>query len=317
MVGLRLLLGTLILRPYVFIFLAAYLALAVPAWGWRRAVLYTGLGYAVAWAAEYSSIHTGFPFGFYTYISAPTLGKELWVAGVPFMDSLSFVFLSFAGLQTARLMVELLRRGPLAPWDVRWAGPAEPLRWRTWALAGLLTMGLDIIIDPVALRGDRWFLGQIYHYPAGGPYFGVPMTNFAGWALVVWAIIGLFLVLDRRLLRRWWGDWRSYPADALWGAGLFAGVLAFNLAVTFAIGEVALGLVGCVWVGLMLSPALARVVRLPAPACPGPDRGPVCDVQGAVGRGPAGAAPAAAAPGDLDAHGQKRQAHRPGRVEPR
>jgi uncharacterized membrane protein len=279
MAMLRLLAGTLVLRPYVFVFLSVYLLLAVPTWGWRRTALYTVLGYILAWAAEYASIHTGFPFGLYTYISAPTLGKELWVAGVPFMDSLSFVFLTFAGLQTARLALEPLKRE--APgWGIRWTATEQPVRWRTWALAGLLTMGLDIVIDPVALRGDRWFLGRIYYYNHGGLYSGVPLSNFAGWALLSWTIIGVFLALDRWLLRARWGSWRSYPADAIWGAGLFAGILAFNLAVTFAIGEVGLGLAGCVWSALMLGPILARVRRQRAPVPSGGDQVRALDGQG-------------------------------------
>ena len=48
---------------------------------------------------------------------------------------------------------------------------------------------LDIIIDPVALRGYRWFLGQIYGYPEGGVYFGVTISNFAGWFLVALVLI--------------------------------------------------------------------------------------------------------------------------------
>ena len=52
---LRLLVGTVLLRPYVFVFLAAFLALAVPAWGWRRTGLYVVLGYVLAWLAEYSA----------------------------------------------------------------------------------------------------------------------------------------------------------------------------------------------------------------------------------------------------------------------
>jgi uncharacterized membrane protein len=268
---LRLLAGTLVLRPYVFVFLAVYLVLAVPAWGWRRTALYSLLGYTIAWTAEYSSIHTGFPFGLYTYISEPTLDKELWVAGVPFMDSLSFVFLTFAGLQTARLALEPLAQAARGL-DIRWAASKHPVTLRTWGLAGLLTMGLDVVIDPVALRGDRWFLGRIYYYNHGGLYSGVPLTNFAGWALLAWTITGVFLALDRRFLQRWWGPWRSYRGEALWGAGLFAGILAFNLAVTFAIGEVALGLVGCAWSAVMLGPILARARRQCAPATPEPER---------------------------------------------
>jgi hypothetical protein len=266
--SLELLLRTVWLRPYVFVFLAAYLALAIPAWGWRRTLLYTVTGYALAWGAEYSSIHNGFPFGRYDYISGPTLDKELWVAGVPFMDSLSFVFLSFAGLQMARLALEPLARGPRGPWDLRWAEPARPIGWRTWALGGLLTMGMDVVIDPVALQGDRWFLGGIYSYPNGGQHFGVPLSNYGGWALLALAIIGILLVVDRWFLRGWsrrpaerrgWGEWRGYPADAVVGAGLFVGVLIFNLAITFAIGETVMGLAGCAWTVLIVGPILARV----------------------------------------------------------
>ena len=267
--ALRLLAGTFALRPYVFAFLAVYLVIAVPAWGWRRTALYTVLGYALAWSAEYSSIHNGFPFGPYTYLSAAALDRELWIAGVPFMDSLSFVFLTFSGLQTARLALQplVVRRG----WDIRWAQPATITGWRTWLLAGLLTMGLDIVTDPAALRGERWFLGRIYFYPEDGVYWGVPLANFAGWALLSWAIIGVFLLLDRRVLQPHWGAWRGYPADALWGAGLFAGVLAFNLAVTFAIGERTLGLVGCAWSAAMLVPMAARLRQQHARASLGPD----------------------------------------------
>jgi uncharacterized membrane protein len=281
---LELLLRTLWLRPYVFVFLAAFLAMAVPAWGWRRTLLYIVMGYALAWAAEYSSIHNGFPFGLYEYVSEPTLEKELWVAGVPFMDSLSFVFLNFAGLQMARLALEPLARGPRGAWDLRWAEPGRPMGWRVWVLGALLTMGLDWVIDPVALQGHRWFLGDIYNYSNGGEYFGVPLTNFGGWLLVALTVIGIFLVVDRWLLRgrprgaaqiRGWGDWRGYPADALVGAGLFVGVLVFNLGITFAIGESVMGLVGCIWAVGMAGPILGRIAMTLRPA-----KAPVADALG-------------------------------------
>jgi putative membrane protein len=245
----------------VFIFLLVYLVLAIPAWGWRRTFAYLILGYSLAWLAEFSSIHTGFPFGKYTYIQDPTIDREIWVAGVPLMDSLSFVFLSFAGLQTARLLVEPLVNGQVVKWDFRWENPSSSLTWRVWFLAGLLTMGMDIIIDPVALRGEKWFLGQIYFYPTGGHYFGVPLANFAGWALLAWTITGVFLLLDRRIILPHWGNWHGYPFDALGGAALFFGVIIFNLGVTFAIGELSLALVGSLlFIGILLL-VLARLRR--------------------------------------------------------
>jgi putative membrane protein len=259
MEGARLLLSTLMLRPYVFIFLAAYLALAVPAWGWRRTILYTVLGYALAWAAEYSSIHNGFPFGLYSYIQAPTADKELWVAGVPFMDSLSFVFLTFAGLHMGCLAVEPIARGPRGAWDLRWASLARPVKLSSWALAGIFTMGLDLIIDPVALRGERWFLGRIYEYAHHGFFFGVPLSNFIGWALLAWTITGVFALLERFWLARRLGAWRGYPGDAALGVGLYVGILLFNLGITFAIGEIWQGFIGCLLSVALLAPVLVRM----------------------------------------------------------
>src|SRR5262249_55694454 len=117
----------------------------------------------------------------------------------------------------------------------RWAlGPGRR-RLAVTALAGVLMMLLDIVIDPLAVRGDRWFLGRMFYYPAGGAYFGVPLSNFAGWLLVGWIIVGGYLAAAGRRGRG------STP-----GAGivLYGGVLAFNLALTWWIGEPRLFLTG-------------------------------------------------------------------------
>ena len=104
---------------------------------------------------------------------------------------------------------------------------------------------LDIVIDPVALRGDRWFLGRLYFYPGGGRYFGVTIANFLGWFLVCFVILRVFIFVDRRL------TWSAFAAGgrsdriATYGAvALYFGVLAFNLTMTFWIGETTLGLIG-------------------------------------------------------------------------
>ena len=88
-------------------------------------------------------------------------------------------------------------------------------------------MLLDVVIDPIAVRGDRWFLGRIFYYPEGGVYFGVPLSNFAGWALGGMGSIGGYLALVR-------GPTGRGPGA---GTALYYAVLAFNLAVTAWIGE--------------------------------------------------------------------------------
>jgi len=238
--------GTMALRPYVFIFLAAYLLLATWQLGGGRALAFLLLGYLVAWTAEFSSIHWGFPFGEYIYIPA-TVDRELWVAGVPFMDSLSYVFLAYASFCMALLA---LGRG-------RWEGCGFHLEedqkflgsWRVLTLAAVLMVTLDLVIDPLALRGYRWFLGQIYGYPDPGVYFGITLANFGGWFLVGLVMIRILQMLITRLPDAGWWSWgrRDFPSRALLGPGLYLGILGFNLFMTFWIGETCLG-----WVGVFI-----------------------------------------------------------------
>src|SRR5712692_6665835 len=104
-----LVLGTLTLRPYVFAFLALFVAAGSADLGWRRTTLFGVVVWPIAWLAEFSSTRTGFPFGLYHYTGL-TRGRELYVADVPFMDALSFTFLTYASFCLARAV--LVRRAP-------------------------------------------------------------------------------------------------------------------------------------------------------------------------------------------------------------
>jgi uncharacterized membrane protein len=244
----ELLISTIAYRPYVFIFFACYLFLAITHIGWRRTALFTVVAYAVAFMCEWSSAvaATGFPFGLYYYIDQ-TSHRELWIAGVPFMDSLSFTFLSYVSWELAAILLGRLK----ASWrDVQVMNGGETRsRWSTAALAAFLMMYLDIIIDPVALRGDRWFLGKIYYYPEGGSYFGVTLANFLGWYFVCFVIVRLFVAIERMIFAkssRFKEGVLDYRYKALGPVGLYFGVLGFNLFMTFWIGERELGVVGVI-----------------------------------------------------------------------
>ena len=226
--------STVLLRPYVFLFLVLYLWAASSAIGWRRTALFTAIAWAVAFAAEYSSTRNGIPFGFYSYIPA-TKGRELWISNVPFMDSLSFTFLAYMSFALAQWLRLPSGAGAREVKEVR----------RSWPVLGLtafLFMLIDVVIDPLALRGDRWFLGKIYEYPSPGIYFGVPLTNFLGWGVVGLLIIALFQGVDRALPAEESSSQGVRPIFL--GAALYFLILAFNLCMTFAIGEYLLGTVG-------------------------------------------------------------------------
>ncbi len=91
---------TIVMRPYVFTFFAAFLLACVPHLGWRKTLIFTLAGYLIAFTSEKLSITTGFPYGWYYYID-DTSHQELWVWGVPFFDSLSYVFLTYCSYTTA------------------------------------------------------------------------------------------------------------------------------------------------------------------------------------------------------------------------
>ena len=240
-----LLVGTVALRPYVFAFLGVFIAAGVVDLGWRRTLGFTACVWPVALVAELSSTRTGFPFGFYQYTGL-TRGRELFIADVPFIDSLSFVFLAYAA--------NCLARAALA----RRAAP----RWAMAIAAGVLMMALDVVIDPLAVRGERWFLGPLFAYGLPGPYFGVPLSNFAGWVIVGAVGVGLFLTLvDNHSARRIWP-----------GVALYYAVLGFNLTMTVRIGELLLAVIGAT-IHLIVALSVWSIHRKPGAAVRPQSRG--------------------------------------------
>ena len=245
-----------VLRPYVFVFFAIYLVAAVTRLGWRRTATFTMLAYGVAFAAEFSSTRIGFPFGLYHYIDV-TRDRELWISNVPFWDSLSFTFLCYLGWRLGVLLHAPLAIGARDVQVVETRAIATS--WRTCLSGALLMTWLDVVIDPLTVLGDRWFLGRMYYYPEGGVYFGVPLSNFAGWFLVGATTIRLFQWSERRPPRATPpAGVRHVPYGGLLEPLLYVGILAFNLTLTFWIGEPLLGTVGV----LMFVPILAFLVMI-------------------------------------------------------
>ena len=236
MTAIYLFASTVALRPYVFIFLASFLFISIVNFGLRTTLLFTALTYSVSLACEWSSIHNGFPFGLYHYLEA-TRGREIWVIGVPFMDSLSFTFLGFASYTVALLLSSpLYRRG----WDLRildtWKIRRAP---RVWLMASLFMVMIDWVVDPLSVLGDRWFLGKIFWYDPPGPHFGVPISNYLGWYFVAALTIAIFVALDSIMNRdaaRPFGSVPSFPSRALLGPALYLGIVCFGITMLYRIG---------------------------------------------------------------------------------
>lgn len=224
--------GSVVYRPYVYGFLVAYLVFSIYQLGWRKSVLFLVAMYFLAFLAEYSSTRNGFPFGVYTYIDT-TRSRELWVSNVPFWDSLSFVFLSYFSFLVAAWM-----RGFRA--------------WETPVVGGLLMTLLDVVIDPVALRGEHWFLGKMYFYPDGGIYFGVTIANFIGWFLVG--------TLSQWMFQKFWKPLGPREERFFMGAfAIYAAVFGFNLFMTAWIGEYSLFFTSLFVAAMTLTAVLLQV----------------------------------------------------------
>ena len=259
-------LKTVLLRPYVFAFLAAFLLIGRCLLGWPRTGVFLAAGWVTAFVCEFSSTRIGVPFGFY-YYTGSTVGQELYIADVPFMDSLSFTFLLFASYCMALVF---LLPSPAHLRDHRLHVVLDPeirTAWPALLLAAVFLMFIDVIIDPVALRGDRWFLGLIYGYPDPGLYFGIPLMNFVGWGVVGLIALSIYFAVDRRLAPL--PVHTTATRDLLLGCGLYYGVLTFNLAITFWIAEPLLGLVGVmIYLPVTILLMLRLLNRLPDAVVP-------------------------------------------------
>src|SRR5207253_2999008 len=101
---MKLLLDTIVLRPYVFAFFLAFLLAGRGDLGWRRTLFFGAWVWPLAWLAEFASTRIGVPFGLYHY-TGTTRGQEVYVDNVPLMDSLSFTFLAYAAFCLARVVL--------------------------------------------------------------------------------------------------------------------------------------------------------------------------------------------------------------------
>lgn len=248
---LSLLVKTIQLRPYVFLFLAAFLYSAESLIGWQRTGLFFAIVWITAFACEFSSTRTGIPFGWYHYTGS-TIGHELYLSNIPFMDSLSFAVLLYASycLALSFLLpppVDSSMKG--TPSRKRWVlaltlDRSVRTSWPAFLLTALFFVFIDMVIDPVALRGDRWFLGKIYYYPDPGLHFGVPVANYVGWAVVGAISLLIYFRLDRRLPDPEPRSDGSVTNKILMGCGLYYSVLLFNLTVTYWIGELLIAMNG-------------------------------------------------------------------------
>ena len=130
-----------------------------------------------AYAVELVGVRTGFPYGEFRY--GVDLGPT--VAGVPL--GLPVFFLPLV-MNAYLLCLLLLGRR------------AERRAVRLGSVVAAV-LAMDVVLDPGAVALGFWI------YAGGGAFYGVPLSNFAGWVLsATVAVLVLDAVFDRETLRR-------------------------------------------------------------------------------------------------------------------
>ena len=182
--GLLILSGTLVMR--------SPLVAGVAPIATRKTVTAVGLLTAYAYGIEYVGVHTGWPYGRFEYVV--DLGPTL--AGVPVGLPVFFIPL----VVNAYLLVLLL-------FGDRVDGGVGAAALRLGAVIALV-LTMDVVLDPgaVALGFWRYFepgtpvLGGALS--AAGGFYGVPLSNYAGWVLSsTVAVVTLDWGFDRAALR--------------------------------------------------------------------------------------------------------------------
>ncbi|KJE49889.1 MULTISPECIES: carotenoid biosynthesis protein [Acidiplasma] len=149
-----------IIYEIVFIFIYIYHSLNYL--GSKNTIKFIFLGYFTSLLIEIIGVNSGYPFGRYYYTSL--LGPRIY--GVPYAIPLFWVsIIYFAGI----------------------AG-----NFRLYSVPFLMVI-LDLSFDP------RFSL-HLWHWIKPGIYFGVPLSNFAGWfaaSLIIMAVIGIFIKFNK------------------------------------------------------------------------------------------------------------------------
>lgn len=134
----------------------------------RGIAVFSALCLGIGSAAEVASLRTGFPFGHYEFTGV--MGPKL--LGVPYLLALAYLGMGYLSWILAQLIL------------------GRPRGWRMVAvpaLAAAVMTAWDLSSDPL------WStIAHAWIWRDGGPYFGVPLSNFAGWYLTAFVYYACF-----------------------------------------------------------------------------------------------------------------------------
>jgi len=143
--------------------------------GWRDALIFWAVTFAVSLAFESVGVLTGRVYGPYHYTER--LGPKVFGL-VPFAIPVAWFMMTYPAFVIARWVTPYRLRGAARFWTQA-------------ALTGLIMTAWDLTMDPMMVQSGHWV------WEVQGAYFGVPVQNFLGWWVTVTATVVLFQAICR------------------------------------------------------------------------------------------------------------------------
>ena len=150
-------------------------------WRLRGILAFCAISFLTGNFFENLSILTGFPFGHYYFTGV--MGPKLFL--VPVTLGLAYLGIGYLAWTIGFLLV---------------CGPARPLTGRRLVLVPVVAACAMVAWD-VAMEPAWSTILRCWIWRDGGAYFGVPLTNFAGWCLTNYVIYQSFAIYLARAPR--------------------------------------------------------------------------------------------------------------------
>lgn len=209
--------------PFVTVVAAAFVvACMLRVHGLWGTMAFVALVFAIPYGSEFLGVLTGYPYGTYAY--SDLVGPRL-LGLVPIFIFIAWVHIAYLSVATTTLAFGRSRL---------WLAPVD----------GLIATAWDAMVDPLAVRAGYWT------WQGSTAFYGVPLTNFLGWFLVV-------TILSVAARTAWSRDARAPTRTPRVLAGI---VPALLVGTSLAFGALALA------DGLIYAAVLGNAIILPAVA---------------------------------------------------
>jgi uncharacterized membrane protein len=161
----------------------------------RGVLVFTALCLGVAGFTESLSLRTGWPFG--SYYFTDVMGPK--ISGLPILLVLAYLGMAYCSWLLSLLIV----------------GYRKPIMGLRTVIVPLLASFVMLAWD-LSTEADWSTVDQAWIWRNGGPYFGVPLTNFIGWYLTAFLFFQAFALYCRSK-----SPLPALVSRAYWRAGIF------------------------------------------------------------------------------------------------